>query len=75
MIRIDWNEYKVYKKHSHLSENFEITLEFLKNYYHITSPFEIYDTLAYDDLGKMMLNKRNISNPEGLEPYLFKTRN
>ena len=75
MIQIDWNEFKEFKKHSHLENNFELTLSFLKNYYNIMSPFDVYDTLLFDPIGKMMLDKRSIKSPEGLEPFLFKARN
>lgn len=75
LVNIDWDEFKEFKKHSHLDNNFDITLSFLKNYYNVMSPFDVYDVLSFDPLGKMMLEKRDIKTPEDLEPYLFKARN
>ena len=75
MINIDWDEFKEYKKHSHSTDNFANTLGFLKSYYNVISPMNVYDTLANDDIGRMMLNKREIQSAEDLEPYLFKARN
>ena len=72
MIKINWAEFKIYKQHSHKDDNFTILLDFIKSYYNMTSPIDIYDILEYDDTGKMMLDKRDIVDAEGLERYLFK---
>ncbi len=72
MVRINWDEFKEYKKSSHREDNFEILLDFMKSYYNVVSPNEIYRSLKADDLAKMMLKKRNIRDAEGLENYLFK---
>ncbi len=74
MVNINWDEYKEYKKYSHLDDNFEILLSFMKSYYNMTNAMDIYDSLASDGLGEMMLEKRSIVDAEGLEKYLFKTR-
>ncbi len=75
MSVIDWDEYKKYKyerKETDDLDNFEILLEFLRSFYNKTSPFEVFDMLEEDSLGKMMLEKREISTPEHLEPYLYR---
>ncbi|MDF1881708.1 hypothetical protein JHD50_10425 [Sulfurimonas sp. MAG313] len=75
MAKINWDEYKKFKKeHSNLKEcdNFEIVLEFLRSYYNRTSAFDVFDMLSADELGKMMLEKRDITQPEHLEDALYK---
>jgi len=70
-MRIDWDEYKEFKKYSIRNDNFEILLDFIKSYYNMSSPREIYTTLHEDETAKMMLKKRNIVDAEGLEAFLF----
>jgi hypothetical protein len=75
MSKINWDEYKKYKHQTPNTQeldNFEVLLEFLRSFYNKHSPFEVFDILAEDELGKMMLEKRDISKPEHLEDYLFK---
>jgi len=73
MITINWNEFKEIKKHRHGDgDNFDALLEFLKSYYNMTSPIDIFETLHNDDLSLMMLEKRSIAEAEDLESYLFK---
>ncbi len=72
MVRINWDEFKEYKKGSNREDNFEILLDFMKSYYNMTSPNEIFKSLNIDELAKMMLKKRGIQDPIGLENYLFK---
>ena len=72
MIAINWAEYKEYKKYAHGSDNFVILLDFMKSYYNMTNPQDIYETLQNDDTAQMMLNKRNIIDAEGLETFLYR---
>ncbi len=75
MAKIDWDEYKTYKYERDDKEsldNFEILLEFLRSFYNKTSSFEVFDMLENDPLGKMMLDKREISRPDHLEDYLYR---
>lgn len=72
MIEIDWDEYKEYKKHSIRDDNFEILIEFMKSYYNINNPSEMFDIFREDNLVQMMLEKRNIAEAEDLERYIFK---
>lgn len=71
MVKINWDEYKEFKKMSHREDNFSILLDFMKSYYNMHSPMDIYDSLSFDDLGKMMLDKRDITDAAGLENFLF----
>lgn len=75
MSKINWDEYKKYKQESNNLkglDNFEILLEFLRSYYNKTSSFDVFDMLDDDELGKMMLEKRELFMPEHLEDYLYK---
>jgi len=72
LTKIDWDEYKEYKKTSVYEDNFEILLEFMKSYYNMMNPSEIYDTLRADDIAEMMLDKRCINDAESLESLLYK---
>lgn len=71
MIKINWDEYKEYKSHSHKKENFEILIDFLKSYYSMTNPADIYESLSVDGLGQMMLEKHDIIDDEALENFMF----
>ena len=73
MTIINWDEFKVFKKHSHKQGgNFEILLDFLKSYYNMTNPAEMYETMINDDIAPMMLEKRDINSNTDLEKHLFK---
>jgi len=75
MLKIDWDEYKVYKQQRadlKALDNFETLLEFLRSFYNKNSPFEVYDILSADEVGRMMLDKRHIKRVEDLENYIFK---
>ena len=68
---INWAEYKEYKKYTIKKENFEILLDFIKSYYNMTNPFDIFEMLQDDETAKMMLDKRKITDPEKLENFMF----
>lgn len=73
MTKINWDEFKFFKQYSeNRSDNFEILLEFLKSHYKMTSPKEMYETMANDDTALLMLNKREINSLEDLEKRLYK---
>lgn len=75
MIQINWEEYKQYKQtRDDLQEldNFQLLLEFIKSYYNKNSAFEVFEILADDELALLMLEKREIKEPEQLEDYLYK---
>ncbi|MBU1657966.1 hypothetical protein KKG72_02810 [bacterium] len=73
MLSINWNEFKEYKEHRHnKDDNFIILLDFMKSYYNMYSPADIYEIFREDELALMMLEKREITDAVGLESYLFK---
>ena len=72
MVNINWAEYKEYKQHTNKEDNFEILLDFMKSYYNMSSPRDMFETLHEDDTAKMMLDKRDIIDAEDLETFLFK---
>jgi len=73
MLKINWDEFKEYKKTYHKeADNFETLLNFIKSYYHMRNTMDIYDILSNDELAEMMLQKRDIKDAEGLERYLFR---
>ncbi len=71
MININWAEFKEYKQHSVKDDNFEILLDFIKSYYNMSNPTDVYDTLREDGTGRLMLEKRDITDAEGLENFMF----
>jgi len=72
LIKIDWDEYKEHKKLSVRTHKLEMVMEFLKSYYNMNNPSDIYQTLKVDDIGQMLLEKYNINNDIDLENMLFK---
>jgi len=72
VVNINWDEYKEYKRHSHEGDNFEMLLGFMRSYYNMNSPDAIYESLNNDVLAQMMLEKRDITDAEDLEKFLFK---
>lgn len=73
MNNIDWDEFKAFKQYSGKEgDNFQMLLEFLKSYYNMTDPSEMYDAMANDDIAPMMLEKRDIFSAADLEKLLYK---
>ena len=72
MIKINWEEYKEHKKYSVRKDNFKILLEFMRSFYNMNSPTDMFDIFKEDDIASMMLEKRNIKDAEDLENFLFK---
>ena len=75
MGQISWDQFKEYKQsreNPKKLDNFEMLLEFIRSFYNKQSAYDIFDILAEDELSRMMMQKRNISEPEDLEDYLFK---
>ena len=73
MATIDWDEYKEFKKFSHKEDKLQIAIDFIKSYYNMNSPVDIYDMLKQDDIGQMFLERKDITDPEVLENYMFKS--
>jgi len=72
MLKINWDEYKEYKKYNARGDNFETLLGFMKSFYNIISPSDMFAIFIEDELASMMLQKRNINDPEDLENFLFR---
>jgi hypothetical protein len=73
LTEINWDEFKFFKQYSDKkNDNFEVLLDFLKSHYMMTSPKEMYETMANDDTALLMLNKRDINSLEDLEKRLYK---
>jgi len=72
LVAISWDEYKEHKKYSVREDNFEILLEFIKSFYNMNNPSDIYEMLRADETASLMLEKRNIKDAEDLENFLFK---
>lgn len=73
-MEINWTEFRDFKKDSVRNDNFETLLDFMKSYYNMMNPMDLYDTFKEDATAQMMLKKRNIIDAEGIENYLFKLR-
>jgi len=71
LATFDWDEYKEFKKFNQKKDRLQVAIDFIKSYYNINSPTDIYIMLAEDDLGRMMLDKREIRDAEGLENFMF----
>ena len=73
MVSINWEEFKIFKiSSSKKGDNFEVLLDFLKSFYNITSPKELFETMLEDDTAQLMLRKREFHSVEDLEKHLFK---
>ncbi len=73
MATFDWGEYKEFKKFSGKEDKLQIAVDFMKSYYNMSGPREIYDMLVGDDIGQMMLDKRDIADAEGLENFMYQS--
>ncbi|MFT7003740.1 MAG: hypothetical protein ACJAWW_001092 [Sulfurimonas sp.] len=71
MATFDWNEYKEFRKFSSQEDKLQAAVDFMKSYYNMSSTIDLYDMLAQDDIGQLLLAKRNIIDAEGLENFIF----
>lgn len=71
MAAFDWDEYKEFKKFSGKDDKLQVAIDFMRSYYNMSSPRELYEMLREDDIGQMMLEKRDITDAEGLENFMF----
>jgi len=71
LAAFDWDEYKEFKRFSNKEDKLQIAIDFMRSYYNMNGPVEIYEMLAEDDIGRMMLDKRDITDAEGLENFMF----
>lgn len=74
--KIDWDEFKDYKKTLKTDkDNFGILLDFIRSYYNLSNVYEMFNMLKADELAKMMLDKRGIDEAAKLESYLYRKIN
>lgn len=72
MVRINWDEFKEFRAHRNSQDdNFTTLIYFMKSYYNMSSPNDIFESLANDDVALMMLEKREISSALELENFIF----
>jgi hypothetical protein len=71
LAAFDWDEYKEFKKFTNKEDKLQVAIDFMRSYYNMSGPVEIYEMLAEDDIGQMMLNKRDITDAEGLENFMY----
>ena len=73
MTTINWDEYKDYKQYCKQEDKLKMVIGFIKSYYNIISTVDMYEILFEDELGKLLLNKREIIDAIGLENFMFKS--
>ena len=73
MATFDWSEYKEFRKFSSQEDKLKVAIDFMKSYYNMNSTNGFYEMLVEDEIGKMMLAKRNITDAEGLENFMFQS--
>ena len=71
MTTINWDEYKDYKQYCKQEDKLKMVIGFIKSYYNMNSTADMFETLFEDELGKMLLNKREIIDAVGLETFMF----
>lgn len=72
MASIDWDEYKEYKVHSSKEDKLEILVGFIKSYYNLSNPRDIFNMMRGDDLAIMLLKRKEINSAESLEDFIYK---
>lgn len=72
MASIDWDEYKIFKQHSVEEDRLKIVVDFLRSFYSMKNPGDIYNTLVNDDICQMLLERKEITDVEGLENFLLR---
>ena len=73
MLTFNWEEYKKFREFTSQTDKLKIAIDFMRSYYNVNSPQEMYDMLVRDDVGEMMLNKRDISDGHDLENFMYQS--
>jgi hypothetical protein len=71
VLTFNWDEYKEFKKHTSQTDKLKIAIDFMRSYYNISSPYEMFGMLKADELGEMLLNKREITSSDELENFMY----
>ncbi len=75
MVKISWDGYKDFKAEKNSKDdNFKTLIHFMKSYYNMTNPNDIFESFANDELARMMLEKRDIKSADELESFLQITK-
>lgn len=72
MASIDWTEYKEFKTHTTKEDRLEILVDFIKSYYNMNSPRDMFSMIQDDDIGQMLLERKDIIDAEGLESFMYR---
>lgn len=72
MASIDWKEYKEFKTHTTKEDRLEILVDFIKSYYNMNSPSDMFSMIQDDDIGQMLLERKDIIDAEGLESFMYR---
>ena len=73
MITFNWEEYKEFRNHTSQTDKLKIAIDFMRSYYNITNPQDMYEMLKQDEVGEMMLDKREIASGHDLESFMYST--
>lgn len=73
MVEFSWEEYKEFRQTTSQTDKLKIAIDFMRSYYNITHPREMFNMLHADDIGEMMLNKRDIKSPDQLESFMYQS--
>ena len=71
MASIDWTEYKEFKTHTTKEDRLEILVDFIKSYYNVNNARDMFSMIHNDDIGQMLLERKDITDAEGLENFMF----
>jgi len=73
LASIDWKEFKEFKEHSIEEDRLRIMIDFMRSYYNMNNASDMFDMLKNDDVGNMLLERKDITDAEGLENFMFKS--
>ena len=71
MITFNWDEYKQFREHSYETDKLKIAIDFMRSFYNASSAQEMFEMLKRDDVGEMMLEKRDINSPSAFEQFMY----
>ena len=73
MITFNWEEYKEFRQHTSQTDKLKIAIDFMRSYYNMSSPDDMFNMLKVDEVGEMMLEKRDIKDAHGLENFMYQS--
>ncbi|MDD5051437.1 MAG: hypothetical protein PHO27_01750 [Sulfuricurvum sp.] len=75
MTQINWEQFKIYKQERPNPkglDNFLLLIEFVRSYYNFVHIEDVFEMVLEDELSRQMLVKREITDANILEEYLYK---